>query len=126
MKIFYTTFILLFIHISCLCDYEGKSSQSFCGKRKVDYEEVPTEFRDLYSQYKCCYIYIYFGGEKSEGCVTTSPTMIKDIPTCASYYQNPNTNSNQDGSDDDSNLKNYEKYLLSKIYKILLFSLLLY
>ena len=52
--------------------------------------------------------------------------MIKDIPTCASYYQNPNANSNQDGSDDDSNLKNYEKYLLSKIYKILLFSLLLY
>jgi len=103
-----------------------KIKPKFLWKRKVDYEEVPTEFRDLYSQYKCCYIYIYFGGEKSEGCVTISPTMIKDIPTCASYYQNPNTNSNQDGSDDDSNLKNYEKYLLSKIYKILLFSLLLY
>ena len=58
MKLFYAIFILLFIHISSYCSYEGKVNQSFCSKRKVDISEVPEQFREYYPQYKCCYIYV--------------------------------------------------------------------
>ena len=127
MKLLYTSLILLFAYISCYCKYEGKSSQSFCSKRKVDYDEVPSNFKELFSQYKCCYIYVSIAGDTAEGCFSTSPTMIKDIPTCYAYYQNNNSNEDkdQDEDDDDDDEKNYNEYLLANINKIMLLSLLL-
>ena len=122
MKLFYAIFILLFIHISSYCNYEGKANQNFCSKRKVDIDEVPEEFREYYPQYKCCYIYIIMGGEKGEGCVSTSPTMVKDILGCDSSTTNSDPNGN---FDEDTNSISYKEYLLTKIYKIIILSLII-
>ena len=125
-------FILLFIHISCYCFYEGKASQSFCSTRKVDLSEVPAEYQYLYSQYACCYILVVIEGEKIEGCFTTSPDIKKDIAGCDSSNTNKgntntNTNYNGDTDEDPFIFRNYNEYLLLKIYKIiLLFLLILY
>ena len=129
MKLFYAIFILLFIHISCYCFYEGKANQNFCSKRKVDIEEVSEEYREFYPQYKCCYIYVIIGGEKIEGCFTTSPDFIKDIPGCDSSNTNfnPNENFDEDIDDEDtiSVIRSYNEYLLTKIYKIIILSLII-
>ena len=62
------------------------------------------------------------GGEKGEGCFSTSPSMIKDVPECASS----NTNSNPNGNlDKDKDKDSYNEYLLAKIYKIIILSLII-
>ena len=123
-------FILLFIHISCYCFYEGKASQSFCSTRKVDISEVPEEYQYLYWEYVCCYVWVVVEGKKTEGCFTTSPTMKKDIVGCDSSNtnsDNTNTKGNYNGDTDDDPFifYNYNEYLLLKIYKIIIFSLLI-
>ena len=133
MKLIYEIiFLNLIFNISCHCNYEGKASQSFCSARKVDYEEVPEEFKEYYSQYACCYIYIQLQGETHQGCVTTSPDNIKNIVGCSpssNTNQNTNSNSNSKGNDNKNKTKNstnnFNEYLIQKVYKLIILSLLI-
>ena len=131
MKLYYVIFILLVVHISCYCFYEGKASQSFCSRRKVDISEVSEEYLEYFPQYKCCYIDVVVEGNKIQGCFTTSPSIAKDIPACTSYNadSNSNPNGNFNGDDDEdttiSIFRNYNEYLLTKLYKIIILSLLI-
>ena len=127
MELFYTIFILLFIHISCYCFYKGKADQNFCSKRKVDIEEVSEEYREYFPQYKCCYVYIIMEGEKIEGCFSTSPDNVKNIIGCNSSNSNSDPNENFDEDDEDtiSIIRSYNEYLLTKIYKIIILSLII-
>ena len=92
MELFYILFTLLLIHISCFCEYEGKASPQFCSSRSVDYNEVPDEFKSLYSQYVCCYVRMEFQGERVEGCFTSSPDFAKDVVGCKSSANTENKN----------------------------------
>ena len=127
MKLFHgIVFILLFIHISSYCFYEGKASQSFCSKREVDFSEATDP--DQYSGYACCYVWVVIDGKKTEGCFATHPTQVKDVVGCTS--SNTNNNGNKDGNKDDDDgqipiFNSYNEYLLLKIYKIIIFTLLI-
>ena len=73
--------------------------------------------------------YVVIGGEKGEGCFSTSPSMIKDVPECASSNTNSNPNENLDEEIDDEDtisvIRSYNEYLLTKIYKIIILSLII-
>ena len=128
MKLIYEIiFLILFVNISCYCEYEGKASQSFCSARKVDYDEVPEEFKKYHSQYACCYIFIEFQGERHEGCVSTSPDNIKNVVGCSSSSNtNQKSNSNSKNSTN-STLNSFNEYLFQKVYNlIILYLLILY
>jgi hypothetical protein len=126
-------FLIFFVNISCHCHYEGKASESFCSARKVDYDEVPEDYKEYYSQYACCYIYLEYQGERGEGCATTHPDHIKNIIGCSSSSNtNKNTNSNSKGNDKNttknrtnSTLNSFNGYLIQKVYKLIILALLI-
>lgn len=129
MRLYYAIFILLFIHISSYCFYEGRASQSFCSGRKVDYDEVSNEYKSYYSQYRCCYIALNIGGEIVQGCFTTSPSFSQDFPDCFSnsnYNHNPyEDDDDYDDDDDDISVLLSDNKLKINIYKLIILSLLI-
>ena len=72
------------------------------------------EYKNLYSEYACCYVKVSIEGEKAKGCFTTSPTFIEDIVGCSSSNTNSNSNSkgnyNGDTDDDDDLIENFNDY----------------
>ena len=128
MKLFYILLTLLLIHISCLCDYEGKASQKFCSTRSVDYNEVPDEFKDIYSQYVCCYIWIEYQGERVEGCFSASPEGAKNVVGCKSSGNTENTNNYNGKTNNETCIGNlcYNEYLILKSYMIIILILFIF
>ena len=146
MKLFHTMiFILLFIYISTYCLYDGKANQSFCSKRKVEASEIYDEYS--YTKYVCCYLLAVVDGQRVEGCFPISPNLEEEYAICktdsntnsnsnsnSNSNTNSNTNSDSKGNnngykdDDDEEIFSFfnsNKYLLLKIYKIIIISILI-